>query len=115
MPVSRLDNARVRRAVREDAEQSVMQIIASTAAQTLTQNSPNVISIDPGVSAPNVVMYTPVPANMCYQHTIINRAAATGTLVVKQADGSTTVFTVGVGKIGQVAWDGIIWRGSSLP
>lgn len=110
-----IEGARLRKVVQEDGETNLMSLQTVTATFTVTPNHPPVISLDPGTSAINVVMYTPSPAQISPQYWIINRAAATGTLVVKQADGSTTVFTVAVGKIGIVMWDGVTWRGSSLP
>jgi hypothetical protein len=110
-----IEGARLRRTVQEDAETNLMQVQATTTAFTLSVNSPPVISIDPGVSAVNITMYAPVPPNLSPQYLIINRAAATGTLVIKQTDGSTTAATIAVGKMGIVAWDGTAWRASSLP
>lgn len=121
MARSMIEGARLRRVVQEDAEENLMQYQATTSTVTLNQNSPPVISIDPSTSAVNVVMYTPSPTSVSPFYIIINRAAATGTLVIKQADGSTTVATVAVGKVGIVVWDGtttstaVGWRGSSLP
>jgi hypothetical protein len=74
------------------------------------------LSFDPGVAAVNVVFYTPSPAAVCPMYMIVNRATATGTLVLKQPDGSTTFATIATaGKIGIAVWDGATWRGSSLP
>jgi hypothetical protein len=110
-----IEGARLRKVVQEDGESNLMSLQTVAGTYTVTPNHPPVISLDPGVAAINTVMYAPSPAQISPQYWIINRAAATGTLVVKQSDGSTTVFTVAVGKIGIVMWDGILWRGSSLP
>jgi hypothetical protein len=116
---SNIEGVRMRRTLQEDAETSLMQFGPAAATVTLGPNSPPVISLDPGVAAINVVMYAPgattFPAQISPMYTIINRAAATGTLVMKQSDGSTTFATIAVGKMGIVAWDGVVWRGSSLP
>ena len=119
---SNVEGIRMRRTVQEDAEGNLMQYIATGAGPiTLTPNSPPVLSFDPGVAAVNVVMYTPVPAAVSPMYIIVNRAAATGTLVIKQADGATTAGTIAVGKIGIIVWDGtttgntVGWRASSLP
>jgi len=110
-----IEGARLRKVVQEDAETNLLSMQTVSGTYTVTPNHPPTISLDPGVAAINVVMYTPNPASISPAYNIINRAAATGTLVVKQADGSTTVFTCAVGKIGIVMWDGVTWRGSSLP
>jgi hypothetical protein len=104
---SNIEGARMRKTVQEDAETNIVQYLTTGAGPiTITQNSPGVLSFDPATSAVNVVMYVPVPSNVSVQHTIINRAAATGTLVVKQADGSTTAGTIAVGKPGIAVWNG---------
>lgn len=117
MARANIEGARLRKTVQEDAEGNLMQIMTTGAGPiTLTANSPPVLSFDPATSAVNVVMYTPVPASVSPMHFIINRAAATGTLVMKQPDGSTTFATIATaGKIGIVMWDGALWKGSSLP
>jgi hypothetical protein len=46
---------------------------------------------------------------------LVNRAAATGTLVVKQTDGTTTAATIAAGKMGILLWNGVNWSASSLP
>src|SRR5215469_3845135 len=108
-----IEGARLRRTVQEDAEGGLMQFMATGAGPiTLTANSPPILSFDPGVAAVNVVFYTPIPAAVSPMYIIINRAAATGTLVLKQADGSTTFATIATaGKIGIAVWDGALWRG----
>ena len=117
MPRSNIEGARFRRTVQEDAEGNLMQIMATGAGPiTLSPNSPPVLSFDPGVAAVNVVFYTPAPGAVSPMYFIINRAGATGTLVLKQSDGATTFATIATaGKIGIAMWDGTIWRGSSLP
>jgi len=114
---SNVEGVRMRKTVQEDAEGGLMQIMTTGAGPiTLNANSPPVLSFDPGVAAVNVVFYTPSPAAVSPMYIIINRAAATGTLVLKQADGSTTFATIATaGKIGIAVWDGALWRGSSLP
>jgi hypothetical protein len=114
---SNIEGVRMRKTVQEDAESNLVQYMTTGAGPiTITPNSPPILSFDPGVAAVNVVFYTPNPAQVCPMYTIINRAAATGTLVLKQADGSTTFATVATdGKIGVAVWDGATWRGSSLP
>lgn len=117
MARTNIEGARLRKTVQEDAEGNLVQYLTTGAGPiTLTPNSPPVLSFDPGVAAVNVVMYTPAPAAVAPMYVIINRAAATGTLVMKQPDGSTTFATIATaGKIGLVVWDGVTWRGTSLP
>jgi len=112
-----IEGARLRKTVQEDAEGGLIQYMTTGAGPiTLNANSPPILSFDPGVAAVNVVFYAPSPTAVSPMYIIINRAAATGTLVLKQSDGSTTFATVATaGKIGLAVWDGVIWRGTSLP
>lgn len=112
-----IEGARLRKTVQEDAEGNLIQYITTGAGPiTITPNSPPVLSFDPATAAVNVVFYTPAPGAVAPMYFIVNRAAATGTLVLKQPDGSTTFATIATaGKMGIALWDGATWRGSSLP
>jgi len=117
MARTNIEGARLRRAVQEDAETNLVEYLTTGAGPiTISPNSPPLLAFDPGVAAVNIVFYTPVPPQAAPMYYIVNRAAATGTLVLKQPDGSTTFATIATaGKIGIALWDGVTWRGSSLP
>jgi len=117
MARSNIEGVRMRKTVQEDAEGNLIQYMTTGAGPiTINPNMPPILSFDPGVAAVNVVFYTPAPTVVSPMYVIINRAGATGTLVLKQADGSTTFATIATaGKIGIAVWDGALWRGSSLP
>lgn len=73
--------------------------------------SPTLQMLDPGVSARNVQMPAVTKGLMFI---IFNYAAATGTLVVKKVDGTTTIGTVAIGKMALVFSDGADWFYAAL-
>lgn len=69
----------------------VLDIPGTATAQILTENHPPYIAMDPAAGAVNVDL--PVQ-KVGLTFTITNKAAATGTLVVRLAGGGATVETV---------------------
>lgn len=77
----------------------------------LDAQSPTFQMLDPVTTARNVQMPA-VEKGLTF--ILFNSAAATGTLVVKKVDGTTTIGTVAIGKMAIVFSDGVDWFYAAL-